>query len=195
MKVKVQVTIEHDGHNGDGEPLVSDIACFERAQLSPETLGLTLAEGKALLAGVQQTLVTAQTNAYVEQHNQCPHCGATYGIKDKHTVTLRTLFGTFKLPSPRYYNCSCYPCQVTSQPNLPQKKSFSPLAMLLPRRTLPEFQYLQAKWADLMSYGLTASMLEEVLPLDNRVSTATISTQVARVAGHPVLWGSVQYET
>lgn len=54
--------------------------------------------------------------------------------------------------------------------------------MLLPKRTLPEFQYLQTKWAAQMSYGLTASMLEEVLPLDKRVSTATISAQVARVA-------------
>ena len=37
MKVKVQVTIEHDG---DVEPFVADVACFERAsgQLSPETL-------------------------------------------------------------------------------------------------------------------------------------------------------------
>lgn len=33
-----------------------------------------------------------------------------------------------------------------------------------------------------MSYGLTASMLEEVLPLGKRVSTAAVSAQVARVA-------------
>lgn len=98
MKVKVQVTIEHDADDRDTEPLVANVACFERAQLSPETLGLTLAEGKALLAGVQQTLVAAQTNAYVEQHRECPHCGATYGIKGKHTLTLRTLFGKLKLP-------------------------------------------------------------------------------------------------
>ncbi|MEO5951949.1 MAG: ISKra4 family transposase [Chloroflexia bacterium] len=188
MKVKVQVTIEHDGVSDNYEPLVAEVACFERAQLSPETLGLTLAEGKALLAGVQQTLVTAQTKAYVQQHGECPHCGAMYGIKGKHTLTLRTLFGKLRLFSPRYYNCSCRPChygQVTcqpNQPNLPQKKSFSPLAMLLSKRTLPEFQYLQTKWAALMSYGLTASMLEEVLPLDKRVSIATISAQVGRVA-------------
>ncbi len=197
MKVKVQVIIEHDGVSGDNlnnEPLVAEVACFERAQLSPETLGLTLAEGKALLAGVQQTLVKAQTNAYVEQHGECPHCGAPYGVKGKHTLTVRTLFGKLKLPSPRYYSCSCCSCrscdpchpsnpyQATFQPNLPQKKSFSPLAMLLPKRTLPEFQYLQTKWAALMSYGLTASMLEEVLPLGKRVSTAAVSAQVARVA-------------
>lgn len=72
-------------------------------------------------------------------------------IKGKHTLTVRTLFGKLRLPSPRYYNCSCdpcqpsNPCQVTYQPDLPQKKSFSPLAKLLPKRTLPEFQYLQTK--------------------------------------------------
>lgn len=31
--------------------------------------------------------------------------------------------------------------------------------------TAPELQYLQAKWASLMSYGLTVDLLEEVLPI------------------------------
>jgi hypothetical protein len=172
MKLKVQVCIEQDGA---GEPVVTDVACFERAELSPATLGLTLAEGKSLLAGVQQALVTAQAAAHVETHRHCPHCGVEYRLKGQHTLTVRTLFGKLKLPSPRYYSCSC-------QPELLQQKSFSPLITLLPERTSPELQYLQTKWVGLMSYGLTVSMLEEVLPLGRRVSTAVLSEQVARVA-------------
>lgn len=182
MKVKVQVSIERDG---EGEPIMADVACFERVELNPATLGLTLEEGKSLLAGVQQTLVMAQATAaaHVEEHRHCPQCGSAYRLKGQHTLTMRTLFGKFKLPSQRYYCCSCQPQpQPQPQPELAQKKSFSPLAELLPERTTPELQYLQTKWAALMSYGVTTKLLEEVLPLAKHVSTATLSAQVARVA-------------
>src|SRR5690349_17311766 len=104
MKVKVQISIEHDEHDGkagEGEPVVAYGAygaygaCFERAGLSPATLGLTLEEGKTLLAGVQQTLVMAQVATHIEEHRHCPHCGSPYSLKGQHTLTMRTLFGKF----------------------------------------------------------------------------------------------------
>ena len=58
----------------------------------------------------------------------------------------------------------------------------SPLANLLPERTAPEFVYLQTKWAAVMSYGRTAEFLEEVLPLEKRISTAVLSGHVQHVA-------------
>lgn len=203
VQVQVQVTIEHDGAD-EPLPLVTEVACFERSELDPASLGLTLAEGKALLATVQQTLVAAQTAEYTQQKHDCPHCGAAYRLKGRRTLTMRTLFGKVKLPSPRYYSCPCqYPCQ--SEP--PPRKSFSPMTELLPERTAPEFQYLQTKWAALMSYGVTTKLLEEVLPLDRPVSTTTVSAQVARIAdrveselgeeqpmfveGCPALWGAL----
>ncbi len=181
MKVKVHVSIEHDGVD-EPLPLVTEVACLERAELDPASLGLTLAEGKALLAAVQQTLVTAQVAAHVEEHRHCPQCGSRYQLKGRHTMTMRTVFGKLKLPSPRYFGCPCQSCSCHLEPELAEKKSFSPLAKLLPERTTPELQYLQSKWAALMSYGVTAQLLEEVLPLDKGVSTATLSAQVAQVA-------------
>lgn len=181
MKVKVHVCIEHDGVD-EPLPLVTEVACLERSELDPASLGLTLAEGKALLAAVQQTLVTAQVAAHVEEHRHCPQCGSQYQLKGRHTLTMRTVFGKLKLPSPRYYGCPCQSCSCQPEPELAEKKSYSPLAKLLPDRTTPELQYLQNKWAALMSYGLTVKLLEEVLPLDKCVSTATLSAQVARVA-------------
>ena len=50
MKIKVQVLVESDAGNTDG---VEKIVCLERADLRPESLGLTLAEAKSILAGVQ----------------------------------------------------------------------------------------------------------------------------------------------
>lgn len=43
----------------------------------------------------------------------------------------------------------------------------------------PELQYLQAKFAALMSYGLTVRVLEEVLPLGHVLAATTIRRQVA----------------
>jgi hypothetical protein len=45
MKVKVQVVIITD----DGQETIKEIACVERQDLTPETFGLSLAEGKAVL--------------------------------------------------------------------------------------------------------------------------------------------------
>ncbi len=46
MKVTIQMVIERD----DEPPIVGEIACLERAMLTPDTLGLTLAETKTVLA-------------------------------------------------------------------------------------------------------------------------------------------------
>src|SRR5450759_2810598 len=62
------------------------------------------------------------------------------------------------------------------------KTDVSPLAKLLPERTAPEFTYLQTKWAAVMSYGRTAQLLEEVLPLEKRISTATLSAHIQQIA-------------
>jgi hypothetical protein len=57
MKIRVQVIVESD--NGIGE-IVQEIAQFERGQLRPEQLGLTLMEAKGLLEGLQRTVVEQQ---------------------------------------------------------------------------------------------------------------------------------------
>jgi hypothetical protein len=53
MKITVQVVIEP----GDGPAIVAEVATLEREKLTGETLGLSLAEGKTILAGVQEHLV------------------------------------------------------------------------------------------------------------------------------------------
>ncbi|GAC1308641.1 MAG: hypothetical protein NVSMB27_46200 [Ktedonobacteraceae bacterium] len=60
--------------------------------------------------------------------------------------------------------------------------SLSPLAKLLPERTAPEFTYLQTKWAAIMSYGRTSELLEDVFPLEKRISTAVLFGHVQQVA-------------
>jgi hypothetical protein len=164
MKITVQLVVEYE----DGEePIVEEIGCLCRGDLLPETLGLTLDEGKAILARIQKTMVAEQAAAHVEQQRACPQCGKRRVNKGNHVIVYRSLFGKLRIQSPRLYACSC---------RRQDKKSFSPLAEQLPERMAPEFRYLQSKWASLMSYGLTVDLLEDVLPLQTNVMTVIRNT-------------------
>jgi len=147
MKVRVQVVIE----SAAGEPTdVHEIACIQRDELQPDTVGLTLDEAKTVLERIQQRIVEQHVTEYLQTQSCCPHCGTKRYHKGTHTVRLRTLFGKLRLKSPRFYHCQCQPHPT---------RTFSPLAERLPERSTPELRYLETKWASLMSYGMTAKEL------------------------------------
>jgi hypothetical protein len=56
MRFIVQVRIEPDDTTVDGN--VVDVAVVDRDELSTATVGLAIAEAKAILAGVQDSIVT-----------------------------------------------------------------------------------------------------------------------------------------
>ena len=156
MKLKVQVVFQSD--DGKTHP-AEDILCLERGPLSSGALGLTLAEAKDLLEGLQRTVVERQVTNYLEQQSHCPHCGKQRRRKgNHHPIVYRSVFGKLRLPSMRLFHCPCQPHNT---------RTFSPLAQLLPERTAPELLYLQTKFASLISYGLSVKLLQEVLPLDH----------------------------
>lgn len=150
MKMTIQVVIEDEDHHTP--PLIQEVFSLERKSedLCPETLGMKLDEAKAILAGIQKALVTVQATRFIEQHSSCPECGMLYPKNGTHQLTFRTLFGTIKLASQRFYSCSCQQAKTRRQGQ--KQISVSPLAKLLPERTAPEFTYLQTKWAAVMSY-------------------------------------------
>jgi hypothetical protein len=169
MQVKVQVVTMTD----DGQEITQEIACIERQDLSPVTLGLSLAEGKAVLQALQEVVVEWQMEAYLRQQRACPQCGKVRRRKGLHHTVFRTVFGVLSVESPRLYHC---PCQT------PETTTFSPLATLLPERTTPELLFLETKWAALVSYGLTSTLLQDVLPLDEPLRAVTIRNHVLTVA-------------
>lgn len=170
MKLRVQVVVETE----TGPPeIVEEVACLERGALQPDELGLTLAEAKQLLSGVQRTLVTQQAAEYVTQHQHCSDCGKILSHKGKHEIVVRSLFGKLNVLSPRFYTCKC---RAQSQ------GSFSPLAQLLRERTTPELLYLEAKFAARISYGATVDLLSDVLPLSDDLAVASVHRQVQQVA-------------
>jgi hypothetical protein len=61
-------------------------------------------------------------------------------------------------------------------------KTFSPLTRLFTEHTAPELVYLETKWASLVSYGLTADLLKDVLPIGNLANASTIRRTLHRIA-------------
>jgi hypothetical protein len=53
---------------------------------------------------------------------------------------------------------------------------------LLPEHTTPEMLFLETKWSSLLSYGMTANLLEDTLPMDTPLHTSTIREHVCSVA-------------
>jgi transposase len=169
MICKIQVvTIDEDGRKETRE-----ITSIQRTDVKPETLGLTLAEGKMILKDLQQIVVESQVSSLLLPKRTCPECGERRCSKGNHTLSVRTVFGQLTVRSPRLHHCACRPHET---------KTFSPLAELLPNRTLPELLFLETKWASLMSYGMTSKLLQDVLPIDEPVNTFTIRQHVADVA-------------
>jgi len=171
MRIRVQVLIESDQ---EAAPLhVEEVACFERNQLSPETLGLQLDEAKQMLAGVQHAITESQVEEYVEQQRQYPHCQQPLAYKGHHQIGMRTLFGKLTLSSPRLYTCSCQPHQ---------KRSWSPVAALFSERSTPELLCQEVRWVSLLPYGVTLKLLGDLLPMEHQLSTSTLSRHVHQVA-------------
>jgi acyl-CoA synthetase (AMP-forming)/AMP-acid ligase II len=81
--------------------------------------------------------------------------------KGSHTTQVRTVFGTISVKSPRLYQCPCQPHPT---------ETYSPLAALLPEHLTPELLFLETKWAALVSYGITAQLLQDVLPIDDTLA-------------------------
>jgi hypothetical protein len=66
-------------------------------EISPEVIGLSLAEDKSVLSAMQRQLVQAQADEYCDYRRKCAHCGSRRGIKDERMRQLTTLFGVVQV--------------------------------------------------------------------------------------------------
>ncbi len=169
MHFRIQIVAVAD----EGTEQLHEIAEVSRAEPTLETLCLTLEESKQMLRRLQQIVIEQQVAAYLDQQRPCPHCGKRRQLKQCETAPFRTLFGLLSVPNPRWRQCDC---------QAHTKNTFRPLRTLLPERTSPELLYLETKWASLTPYGVTAKLLHEVLPVDQKHSVATVRNHTLRTA-------------
>jgi hypothetical protein len=170
IRMAIQVVFIDDANNRRD---VHEIVGIDRDRLCPEALGLSLAEAKEIAGGIQQALVGVQVAAWQADQRACPDCGNRRSLKGHHPIVFRTPFGTLRLDSERVRVCPC-----TKRP----AGSVSPLAELPRERVSPEMLYLEAKFASLVSYGLTVRLMGEVLPLDRRLAAERVRRDLFRVA-------------
>ena len=138
-----------------------------------EAVGLSIGESKSLQECLQQHIVTAQAAAFVDRHRCCPACGRHLCSKGKYPIVFRTVFGNVALSSPRFYLCGCQPGD---------SRTFSPLTELFTERTAPELLYLESRWASLISFGMTAALLRDILPVADTTNPETVRQHLYRVA-------------
>ena len=72
-----------------------------------DPLGLTLDDGKMVLAGVQRHLVRGRVAEYSALRRRCSHCQSLRPLKDTRARRLNSLFGTVEVPAPRFKPCRC----------------------------------------------------------------------------------------
>jgi hypothetical protein len=83
-----------------GKPTEYEVATIERIEkFSPATLGLTISEGKAILAGLQKQMVTAQVQHHGASILSCPRCGKAFRTKGYYQSTLRSVYGNVGMRS------------------------------------------------------------------------------------------------
>ena len=102
MTFRVEVVCLHDG----GEQRCSVVE-MERAELALESLGMSLAEGKAILHGIQDFVAGQPVIQDRKRKRVCPNGSQRYPSQDAGRHTVKTVFGAVELPNPRGERCPC----------------------------------------------------------------------------------------
>jgi hypothetical protein len=143
------------------------------------SLGLTLAEGKRLLAGVQQEIVAARARVHATRRPECRSCGVACRVKDYRQHKIATLFGQVTVRLPRF---RCGGCGTIAT------------GMEWPRhaRSTPEFDRLRAQLSALLTYRTAAEVLGQMFPIDAGTAHKTLRHHTfgvaeAGVTGLPIL--------
>jgi len=140
-------------------------------------------DGKRLLQAVQQHVVAGQMWELAEPYRLCRFCRREQQLKDYRVRRLDTVLGTVRFRSPRLIACNC-------QPPCFMELAFWPFMFLIPERSTPELQRLQASLVSEMSYRRAAEILRRFLPVSSSHNHTTVRNRTLCVgerlqaAGH-----------
>lgn len=169
MQFKIQVVVD-DEH---GEVLTENIIALDKSSDGDGLVGLSLSQSKRLLKKLQQVIVLQQASQYTASHRSCPHCNNKRRVKGSYDIQYRTLFGIVPVPNVRLYHCNCEEAS---------SKTFGVLNDWLSDHNSPELQYIETKWASLMSYGMMVDLLKDVLPVNDCLDAETVRHHLHKTA-------------
>jgi len=138
----------------EGEGPCADIMEIRRPDdlVDIANLGLTLAEAKLLLAGVQREIVAAQARTHAVRRPECPRCDGVCRVKDYRDHAVSTLFGEVTVRLPRFRCAACGGIEAG-------------MAWPAHCRSTPELDRLQAHLCALMTYRTAADVLAQMFPV------------------------------
>jgi hypothetical protein len=135
-------------------------------------IGLTMAEGKLTLAGLQRHLVQAQAEEYCRSRRRCDYCGAQRPLKDFRRRRLTSLYGIVEVRAPRFDPCRC---------GVASRRTITPIAEIMPDRCTPEYERTLARMGSVLSYRRARSLLEAFFPLGHAPDVETIRQRTLHV--------------
>lgn len=155
-----------------GTQVEQEVITIEREDLiTPATVGLTIAEGKAIMESLQRQMVTAQVQRHGASIKCCSRCGKAFRTKGYYQSTLRSVYGKVPMRVRRLKGCSCTGAQQRSYSTIFTNKN--PIT--------PELKYLTAKMAALMPFGKAADFLGELLPVSAQTTVNTVRNRTMKV--------------
>ena len=150
-----KISIEGSDEITQGHRLEFEIA-KSLDDLAAGSLGLSVDDGKTILASLQRYFIEQQCALYVLFRRHCQGCGGTRPIKDYSARTIQTVYGAVTVESPRLYPCRrCMPGVDFT---------ITPVSELCPDRATVELMTLTAKLGALMPYRAATEVLADFLP-------------------------------
>jgi hypothetical protein len=153
-----------------GEERCADIMTIDRPDDLTDiaNLGLTLAEAKRLLAGLQQEFVATQARSHAVRRPDCRSCGGVCRVKDYRTRAVATLFGQVMVRLPRFRCARCG--KIEPGIGWPSRC-----------QSTPELDQLQAHLSALMAYRPAADMLGQMFPVDAGKDAETLRRRTLKI--------------
>ncbi|RWI84307.1 MAG: hypothetical protein EOR22_32485, partial [Mesorhizobium sp.] len=148
MAVEWTITIE--GRNEFGDVCRKAVRIDKsRERLFDGDLGLSIENGKTIMAALRSTVVNHEAETYSLFRRVCPDCHRFRSVKDYTTRRIRTVFDIVEVRNPRWMLFrDCYPGMVVA--------AFAPLREICPDRATSELMELTARLGSMMPYRQAA---------------------------------------
>lgn len=171
----MRFTIKLSFQDEDETETLEKIIHFDKGCTDTDFIGISLDESKQLLKKLQARIILQQAKQYTEFKRNCCYCGKKQAIKGVGSIQYRTLLGIVNLPNPRFCYCQCHHSEV---------KTFSALSKWLDDKNSSKLQYIETKWASLISFNQTANLLKDILPIGQTENAATVRNHLHNIAKH-----------
>ena len=164
--------VELDGVEGTKQLYEVIAGGSATAECAAETLGLSVAERKTILTGLQRYLVQAQAEEHCRSRRRCDRCGAQRPLKAFGRRRLVSLFGVVEVRAPRFDPCRC---------GVASRRPITPVAGIMSDRCTPAYERTLAKMGSLLPYRRARAMLDEFFPLGDTPEVETIRQRTLKV--------------